>query len=157
MFFFQVIGVLFEASFVVPPFQKVCANCHVANVIISPTSGVHYNTYCSKSTIQKLSFFHGSIATKDELVLLTIEGKWFEAIVHMTKFEFLNSFHPKQVKFPILIHIQSKFQLFTTTTFVGFKKTSNNLSHKQNLKGEGLIAPLATIPNDIVQRSVKQA
>jgi hypothetical protein len=25
------------------------------------------------------------------------------------------------------------------------------------LKGEGLIAPLATIPNDIVQRSVKQA
>jgi hypothetical protein len=49
-----------------------------------PTGGVHYNACCSKSTIQKLGFFCGSIATNDEPMLLTIEGKWLEAIVHMT-------------------------------------------------------------------------
>jgi hypothetical protein len=59
----------------VPPFQKVCANCHVANVIISPTCGVHYDICHSKSMVQKLGFLHDSVATKDEHVLLTIEGK----------------------------------------------------------------------------------
>jgi hypothetical protein len=37
--------------------------------------GVHCNIYCSKLTVQKLGFFGDSIATNDELVLLTIEGK----------------------------------------------------------------------------------
>jgi hypothetical protein len=60
-------------------------------------SGVHCNACCSKSMVKKLSFFCGSIATNAELVLLTIEGKWFEAIVHMTKSEFLDLFHPKQI------------------------------------------------------------
>jgi len=50
-----------------PPFQKVCGNCHVG--------GIYYNVCHLKSTIQKLSFLHGSIATNDELVLLIIEGK----------------------------------------------------------------------------------
>jgi hypothetical protein len=57
-------------------------------------SGVHCNACCPKSMVQKLSFLHGSIATNDELVLLTIEGKWFEAIVHMTKSKFLDLPHP---------------------------------------------------------------
>ncbi len=69
------IGLLSITSPVAPPFQKVCANCHVANFIISPMDGVHCNVYHSKLMVQKLGFLRGSIATNDELVLLTIEGK----------------------------------------------------------------------------------
>jgi hypothetical protein len=54
---------------IAPPFQKLCENCHVANVIISPTSDVHYNACHSKSIVQKLGFLHGSIAINDEYVL----------------------------------------------------------------------------------------
>ncbi len=57
------------------PFQKVYAKCHVVDVIISLMGGVHCNIYCSKLTVQKLGFFGDSIATNDELALLTIEGK----------------------------------------------------------------------------------
>ncbi len=71
----QVTKVLSRVSPVVPPFQKVCENCHVANVTISPTSSVYYNICHSKSIVQKLGFFRGSIATNDEHVLLTIKGK----------------------------------------------------------------------------------
>ncbi len=58
--------------------------------------------------IQKSRFFCDSIATNDELVLLTIEGKWLEAIVAMRKFEFLDLFRPKQVQFFISIRIHGK-------------------------------------------------
>jgi hypothetical protein len=84
-------------SSVALPFQKVCGNCHVVDVTIFPVGGVYCNTYCLKSIVQKLGFFRGSLATNDELVLLTIEGKWLKAIMHMTKFEFLDLLHPKQV------------------------------------------------------------
>ncbi len=73
-----------------PPFQKVCGNSHVANLITCSTCDVHYNAYHSKSKIHKSSFLQDSIVTNDGTILLTIEGKWLEAIVHMTKFEFLN-------------------------------------------------------------------
>jgi hypothetical protein len=33
--------------------------------------------------VQKLGFLCGSIVTNDEHVLLTIESKWLEVIVHM--------------------------------------------------------------------------
>jgi hypothetical protein len=78
------IGMLSIPNLVMLPFQKVCRNCHVVDVAISPTGGVYCNAYHSKSMVQKLSFLRGSITTNDELVLLIIEGKWFEAIVHMT-------------------------------------------------------------------------
>jgi hypothetical protein len=42
-------------------------------------------------------------------VLLTIEGKWLEAIVHMKEFEFLDLSHPKQVQLLISINIHGKF------------------------------------------------
>jgi hypothetical protein len=42
VFFFQVTRMLSIVSPYAPPFQKVCENCHVTNVNISPTSGVHY-------------------------------------------------------------------------------------------------------------------
>jgi hypothetical protein len=61
-------------------------------------------------------------------VLLTIEGKWFEVIMHMIEFEFLDLPCLKQVQLFICIH--NKFQLLPTFALVGFKKTSNNLSHK---------------------------
>jgi hypothetical protein len=89
------IKVLSIISPIVFSIQKVCGNCHVANVIISPTSGVHCNVCCSKSMVQKLNFLHGSIATNDEPMLLTIDDKWFEIIVHMIKSEFLDLPHPK--------------------------------------------------------------
>jgi hypothetical protein len=105
-------------------------NCHVVDVTISPTYGVYCNACCSKSTIQKLGFVRGFITTNDEFVLLTIEGKWFETIVHMTESEFLDLPCPKQVQLFISIRIHGKFHLSTTSTLVGFKKASNNLSHK---------------------------
>jgi hypothetical protein len=57
--------------------QKICGNCHVTNVIISSMGGVHCNTCCSKSMVQKLGFLHGFIVTNDETMLLTIDDKWF--------------------------------------------------------------------------------
>jgi hypothetical protein len=80
-------------SLATPPFQKVCGNCHVADATISPASGVYFNICCSKSMVQKLGFIRGSITTNDEHVLLTIEGKWLEGIVHMTEFKFLDLPH----------------------------------------------------------------
>ncbi len=99
MFLFKVIRVLSIAKHVAFPFRKICVNCHVANIIIFPMGGVHCNTCHSKSTIEKLGYSRGFITTNDELVLLTIEGKWLETIMHMTKFEFLDLFHSKQVQF----------------------------------------------------------
>jgi hypothetical protein len=66
-------------------------------VIISLIGDVHCNICHSKSTIQKLGFLCGFIATNDEPMLLTIEGNWFKVIVHMTQFEFLDLPCPKQV------------------------------------------------------------
>jgi len=94
-FFPQVTGMLSIASPITLPFQKVCANFHVVDITISLTCGVYCNAYRSKSMIQKLGFFPGSIVTNDELVLLTIEGKWLETIVHMTKSKFLDITCPK--------------------------------------------------------------
>jgi hypothetical protein len=71
---------------------------HVLNVIIiCSTCNVHYNVCHSKSKVHKLGFLRGSIATNDGPILLTIEGKCFEVTMYLTKFEFLNLAHPKQV------------------------------------------------------------
>ncbi len=150
-------GVLSIVNLVVLPFQKVCANCHVADVTISPIGGVYCNVYCSKSTIQKLSFFHGSIATNDELVLLIIEGKWLEAIVHMTKSKFLDIPCPKQVQFLISIDIHGKFRLSTTFAFVNFQEDIQQFTQgaKTSLKGKALVAPLTIILDDNIQLNVK--
>jgi hypothetical protein len=68
------------ANLTTPPFQKVCGNCHVVDVTIFPAGGAYCNVCQSKSMVQKLGFIHGSITTNDELVLLIIEGKWFEQL-----------------------------------------------------------------------------
>jgi hypothetical protein len=49
----------------------------------------------------------------------------------MIGFEFLDLPHPKQVQLLISIHIQGKFQLFTTFTLVDFQEDIQHLSHKQ--------------------------
>jgi hypothetical protein len=114
--------VLSIASPIVPPFYKKCGNCHVTNVTISLAGDVYCNVCRLKSTIQKLGFLCGSIATNDELVLLIIKGKWLEAIVHMIEFEFLDLFHLKQVQLLISIHIYGKFRLSNTFALVGFQE-----------------------------------
>ncbi len=58
--------------------------------------------------VQKLGFLCGSITTNDELVLLTIKGKWLEVIMHVTKSEFLDFLHSKQVQLFISICIHGK-------------------------------------------------
>jgi hypothetical protein len=57
-----------------------------------------------------------------KLMLLTINGKRFEIIVHTIESEFLDLFCPKQVQLFISIHVHGKFQLLTTFAFVGFQK-----------------------------------
>jgi hypothetical protein len=70
---------------------------------LSPKGGVH-----CKSRVKKLGFLHGSIITNDDCMILTIEGKWLEAIMHVTKFEFLDLPCPKQVELFISCCIQCK-------------------------------------------------
>ncbi len=120
--FSQVTKVLSIFSLITPPFPKVCENCHVEDVTISRTCGIYCNIYRSKSTVQKLGFLCGSIVTNDEHVLLTIEGKWLEAIAHMKKIEFLDLLCTKQVQLLILIGIYGKFDLSTTFDLVGFQE-----------------------------------
>ncbi len=83
------------ASPITLPFQKVWINCHVTNITISLTCGVYCNVNRLKSTVK--NFLHDSIITNDEHVLLIIEDKWLQVIVHMIEFEFLDLLHPKQV------------------------------------------------------------
>jgi len=71
---------------------------------------------------QKSGFFQGFITTNDELALLTIKGKWLEAIVHMTEFEFLDLPHPKQVQHLNSIRIYGKIWLLTTFALINFQE-----------------------------------
>jgi hypothetical protein len=73
--FFQAIWVLSIASLAKPPFQKVCGNRHVANIIISLTSHVHCNVCCSKPKDVKSRFLCATIPTSEKHMSLTIEGK----------------------------------------------------------------------------------
>ncbi len=151
-FFFQVTGVLSIVSLVAFPFQKVCENCHVMDVIISPTCGVHCNLSFKINSSISFLFFCGSIATNDEPMLLTIEGKWFETIMHiMTKFRFLYVFHPKQVQLFISVDIHDKYWLSLTFALIGFQEGIRQCipQVKTNLKDKGLVAPLAIIMSNV--------
>jgi len=53
--------------------------------------------------------FHGFIVTKNEIMLITIDDKLLEAIMHMIKATFLNLPHLKQVQLFVLIRICGKF------------------------------------------------
>jgi len=58
-----------------PPFQEVCGNCHLVDIIISLIGDVHCNVCQSKSKVIKSRFLRATIATSKEPILLTIEGK----------------------------------------------------------------------------------
>ncbi len=70
----------------------------------------------------KLGFLCGSIATNDEHVLLTIEGKWLEVIMHIAESQFLNLRCSKQIQLIISIPIHGKFQLSTAFALVNFQE-----------------------------------
>jgi hypothetical protein len=147
------IGVLSIANFITPPFQKVCGNYHVADVIICLTSDVHYNVYCSKSKVHKSGFCHTSITTNVGQILLTTKGKWLEVVVHMIEFEILNLFCPKQVQLFVSICVCGKLQLLPTFALVGFQEYLQQfiLEVDRNLSVEGLVVTLAISFNDNVQ------
>jgi hypothetical protein len=89
-------------------------------------------------------------------MLLTIEGKWLEAIVHMIESKFLNLPRPKQVQFLISIHIHGKFCLSTKSILVGFQKDIQQFvpQMETSLKGKAFVVPSTIILNDNVQWSV---
>jgi hypothetical protein len=73
-----------------------------------------------KSKIEKIIYLCAFIATNNEHVLLTIEGKWMEAIVYMTISKLFNCLHLKEVQIFNKIHIYGKFWLAHTSIHVGF-------------------------------------
>jgi hypothetical protein len=62
------------ASLAKPPFQKVCGNRRVTNIIILLISDVHCNVCCSKPKDVKYGFLCATIPTSEKH-MLTIEGK----------------------------------------------------------------------------------
>jgi hypothetical protein len=102
--------------------SKKYGNCHVLDVIIWSTCDIHCTICHSKSKVHTSSFHWGSITTNDGLILLNIEGKGFETIVHMIEFEFLILVCPKQVQFLVSICVCDKFQLSSTYVVIGFQE-----------------------------------
>ncbi len=85
-------------------------------------------------------------------MLLTIEGKSLEVIVHMIESEFLDLPHPIQVQLLISICIHGKFQFSPISTFVDFQEDIQQFisQAKISLKGKSLVVPLAIIPSNNV-------
>jgi hypothetical protein len=110
-----------------------------------------------KSTIQKSGFFPDSVATNDEPMLLNIEDKWLETIVHTAKSEFLDLLCPKQFQLLISTCIHGKFRLSPMFALIRFQKDIQQFipQRETSLKCESLVAPLLIIRSDNVQRSVK--
>jgi len=86
-----------------------------------------------KSKVQKLNFLHASIATNNELMLLTIEGKWLKAIVHMTRMHSLIFFFQNKFNFSLQITFMVNSNSHSHLSLWGIKKTFNNLSQKCKL------------------------
>jgi len=61
-FFFQFVEVLFVFNQTTFPFQKLCARCHVLNIVVAPIN-VHCNVCCVKITIKKVGYSRVSIVT----------------------------------------------------------------------------------------------
>jgi len=114
IFYFSSDKVLSITSLTTPPFQKFCGNCHVTDVIICPTTDVHCNVCNSKSNVH-ICFFHDSITT--------IEGKWHDEILHMTKFEFLDLLIQNKFNFSFQFTFMVNFNCCPHLPLVVFKKT----------------------------------
>jgi hypothetical protein len=59
------------------------------------------NVCHGKTTTKKVGYLRASIATTKDPIILTIEGKWLEGVVHMLETNFLILQCPKQVQFLI--------------------------------------------------------
>jgi len=106
-----------------------------------------------KSKVKKLDFLHASIATNNELMLLTIEGKWLKAIVHMTRMHSLIFFFQNRFNSSLQIIFIINSNSHSYLSLLGIKKTFNNLSQKCKLvceMGISLLPPLAIVLNDDV-------
>jgi len=89
----------------------MCGNFHVLKIIKYLIGNEHCNVYYSKSKVHKsMPLLHGSIIMNDERLLITIDGKWLEAFVHITKATFLN--------LPCLIQIELHFNSHLCQIFI---------------------------------------
>jgi hypothetical protein len=115
-----------------PPFQKVCGNYCLIDIIISPTGDVYSNACCSKSKVVKFEFMCATIITSEEPMLLTIKGKWLEAIVHMCLCFWLYLIRNKlnsSFPFGFIINFIDRLHL----PLLVFTKIMNNFCRKWNL------------------------
>jgi hypothetical protein len=79
--------------------------------MISLIGEMHCNACNLKSNVYKSNFFCGTIATNDKPLLMIIEGKSLEAIVHMIEFALFNLLCFKQDQLLVSIEIHGKFLL----------------------------------------------
>ncbi len=80
------------------------------------------------SKIRLFSWFHCS---NDEPMLLTIEGKWLEAIAHMKNLNSWICFIQNKINFSFQFAFMVNYNFQPHLPLLALKKTSNNLSHKQ--------------------------
>jgi hypothetical protein len=77
------------------------------DIIVSTTNDdVNCNVYHGKTTIKKVGYLHASIATAKDPIILTIEGKWLEGVVHMSESNFL------------FYHVQNRFSSLSKPNYV---------------------------------------
>jgi hypothetical protein len=157
IFFVQVTKVLSIASLVAFPFQKVCGNCHVMDVIIFLNGCVHCNVSfkINGSKIRLYLWFHcnqwwthvidywgqivwNNYAYDDKIKILKFASSKTSSTRH---------FNWHSWKILIVTHI---CPCWLSKRHPTIYSTSEN-----KLKDEGLIALLAIIPIDNVQHSLK--
>ncbi len=83
----------------------------MSDIIVATTNGdAHCNVCVVKTTIKKVGFLRASIVpTIGEPIFSTIEGKWLEVVVGMSKVNFFVQPCPKQVQLLIKTKLQGKF------------------------------------------------
>ncbi len=83
----------------------------MSDVIVAITNGdAHCNVCAVKTTIKKVDFLWASIVpTIGDSIFSTIEGKWLEVVVGMSKVDFFVQPCPKQIQLLIKTKLQGKF------------------------------------------------
>ncbi len=121
--FFQVVGILFVLNPTALPLQKLCVKCHALDTIVSTTNDdVNCNVCHGKTTIKKARYLCASIATTEDPIILTIEGKWIKGVVHMLETNFLILPHPKEVQLFIKKKLLGKLLLSLIFQLMGFEE-----------------------------------
>jgi len=72
------------------PLRKQYVKCHTLDIVVSTTNDdVNCNVCHGKTTTKKARYLCASIATTRDPIILTIESKWLEGVVHMLETNFL--------------------------------------------------------------------